>query len=207
MSSPSPLARFWSHAQAALTALCASLMPLDTLTAGEQRALRTWLRALEVFCRRIALTEALALARGAWCGAVRAASRAIRAAAKPCRRPTLHLWPKTKRAAARIRLLGAPTSAAEIEAARKHAALAARLTAARGRRKPARSRLADRIEALQRFLDAPARALHALARKLRQTPKLAFHLTAARAPNSPFLSRESVQDCEALCCAAVLDSS
>lgn len=207
MPPQSPLARLWSHAHAALTALCAALLPLDMLSAGERRDLSGWLRALEAFCRRLALTEALALARRAWPSAVRAAPRTVRAARNPNRRPALRLWPEAKRPSARIRVLGAATSVAEIDAARKHAALAAQLASARSRHKPAHKRLADRIEALQRFLDTPNRALRALARKLRQTPKLAFHLSAVRAPASPFLSSECVQECETLCCTAVLNSS
>jgi hypothetical protein len=54
---------------------------------------------------------------------------------------------------------------------------------------------ADRIEALQRFLEAPLAAVRRLARKLRQAPKLAFKIAARRVPPSPHLSPDHIDEC------------
>ncbi|WP_395644508.1 hypothetical protein [Terricaulis sp.] len=205
MSPSSALARFWSHARHALTALCGSLMPLDTLRTGELRALRASLRALEAFCRRLALGEALRLANECWRALTRAGAKRTRAA--PDRSPALRLWPKFKPSRARIRLLGPPSSVREIEAARARAELKARLAAGRARRKPAHLHIADRIEALQRFLDAPLRGVRALARKLRRTPGIAQSIMARLAPPSPFLHADEVGACEAQVLGLLLDSS
>ena len=202
---PSSLARLWRHAQSAITALCAQLFPLDTLLAGERRQLRGWLRALEAFCRRLALTEALALARETARAPTPIKLSTHTHALRP--RPALRLWPRFKRTAPRMRLLGPATSVREIEAERRRSALAARLAAARRRPKPAHLRIADRIEALQRFLDAPFAAIRRFARKLRTTPGIAALIVAARAPLCPFLSPDCVNECEALSYAAALNSS
>ncbi|WP_395645521.1 hypothetical protein [Terricaulis sp.] len=191
MPSSSPLARLWLCARTAITALCASLLPLDTLTEAERRRLRGWLRALEAFCRRVALTEALQQR----CAAPSPARQPTKPTAAAKRRPAFRLWPRFKAAGARIRRLGGPLSIAEIVAERRRTALAARLAAARSRHKPAHLRLADRIEALQRFLDAPARAIAGFARKLRHAPALARVIVAARAPACPFLSEDDVDAC------------
>jgi hypothetical protein len=216
--SPSPLASLWSHATAALSRLRAALMPLDTLLAKELRDLRASLRALEVFCRRIALTEALALgdtharrpvADPDRTGAVRVCHPKRHPKRK--RQPRLRLWPAPPRIRARIRLLGPPTSMREIWRDQKRDALIARLERARARHKPAHLRVADRIDALQRFLDAPLAGIRRLARKLRLIPKLAFRiavkLTALRPPSSPYLAEDRVNESGALCWAAVHDSS
>ncbi|WP_395644814.1 hypothetical protein [Terricaulis sp.] len=203
MSQPSPLARLWTHAQSAITALCASLLPLDTLIAAERRRVRSWLRALETFCRRVALTEALALERASPHVRTRAKSAG---AMRAKRRASLRLWPKFKPSNARIRLLGAATSVREIAAAQQRAALAARLAAGRQNRKPAHLRIADRIEALQSFLGAPLRAVRALARKLRQTPGIAHAIVAQTMRPCPFLSQDCVNACDTLSCAALNSS-
>ena len=65
----------------------------------------------------------------------------------------------------------------------------------------------DRIDALQRFLDAPSRALRGLARKLARTPKLGFAIAARRAPASPFLAPDHANACERLCWAGLLNTS
>lgn len=207
MSSSSALARLWAHAHQALTALCASLLPLDTLGAGEQRRLRAWLRALEGFCRRLALAEALTMARSATPTAPGAPARTTTHATRAPRPSALRLWPKPKRAAPRIRLLGPATSVREIQQAQRRAILIARLAVARTRRKPPHVRLADRIEALQRFLDAPAAAVRRFARKLSRTPRIARAVIARRTPASPFLATEYVSECDRLSYAAALDSA
>jgi hypothetical protein len=213
--SQSPLASLWFHATNALSRLRAALMPLDTLLAKELRDLRTSLRALEAFCRRLALTEALPLARldrgPPGPHSQRHANAGLKARAPSKSQPSLRLWPRPKPMRARIRLLGPPTSLREIWREQKRAALVAQLKRARAHRKPAHLRIADRIDALQRFLDAPRAAIRRLARKLRLIPKLAFHiavkLTALRAPSSPFLADDRVHESGALCWAAVNDSS
>jgi hypothetical protein len=213
--SQSSLARLWSHAASALSRLRSALMPLDTLLAKERRDLRTWLRALEAFCRRLALTEALQLPRldrepsGSHCQ--RHTQASLKAHAPKKRLPRLRLWPRTKRHPARIRLLGPPTSVGEIWRDQKREALLARLKRARARRKPAHLRIADRIDALQSFLDAPRAAIRRLARKLSAVPKLAFRiaarLTGRRPPPSPYLADDCVNESCGLCWTAVRDSS
>jgi hypothetical protein len=99
----------------------------------------------------------------------------------------------------------------EIWRDQKRNALLARLKLARAHRKPAHLRIADRIDALQRFLDAPRAAVRRLARKLRAIPKLAFRLaaklTSLRPPSSPFLAADRVRESSDLCWAAVHDTS
>jgi hypothetical protein len=216
----SPLAHLWTHVTAALSRLRASIGLLHTLVAKERRALRTSLRALEVFCRRLAIAEALRLRAGDTHAFLTAGSQRTPqgnacmspASASPPvkrakRRPCLRLWPRPQRSPVRITLLGPPTSLREIWRDQKRAALIAQLAGARQRRKPAHLRLADRIDALQRFLDAPGPALRRLARKLARTPKLGFAIAARRAPDSPFLAPDEANTCERLCWAALLDSS
>lgn len=217
--SASPLAHLWTHVTGALSRLRASIGLLHTLIAKERRELRASLRALEAFCRRLAIAEALKLeasavgdthasfAVGSRPAPPKNACVSPTATAPAERRPTLRLWPRPRPAPVRIRLLGAATSMREIWRAQKRAALLARLARARLRRKPAHLRLADRIDALQRFLDAPDRALRRLARKLARAPKLGFVIAARRAPASPFLATEETSMCERLCWAALTDSS
>lgn len=202
--SPSPLSRLWAHAKAALQRLCASLMPLDTLLAREARDLRATLGALEAFCRRIALTEALKLARAL---VVRLRSRQPRPASKRVAKqlPRLRLWPLFKRSAARVRQLGRATSVREIWREQRRIALIAQLK--RAQRKPEHTRLADRIDALQRLLDAPRAATARFARKLRLAPKLARQLAASRLRASTLLTPDMLDQCEALCWSAITDSS
>jgi hypothetical protein len=208
--SQSPLSSLWSYVTGALTRLRASLMPLDTLLAKELRDLRTSLRALEAFCRRLALTEALRLDRGSSDPHRRDGGNA-RLKTRGPRKPRLRLWPAPKRHRARIVVLGPPTSMREIWRNQKRDALIARLKRARMHRKPAHLRVADRIDALQRFLDAPRAAIARLARKLRAIPKLAFRiaakLTSLRPPSSPFLAEDRVRESGDLCWTAVHDSS
>lgn len=220
--SQSFLACLWSHAAQALSNLRSSLMRLDTLLAKERRELRTWLRALELFCRRLALTEALALSDPSMSAGVRRAkgegphrktgkNAGLKARRSRERLPRLRLWPTPSRTRPRIRLLGPPTSMCEIWRDQKRDALIARLKLARGRRKPAHLRLADRIDALQRFLDAPAAGVRRLARRLAAIPKLAFRLavklTARRPPSSPFLAEDRFSESGDLLWARVHDSS
>jgi hypothetical protein len=206
MSLPA-LASLWSHARDALQRLRAKLMPLDTLRAGERRDLRAWLRALEAFCRRIALIEALAMARTGLNGASPPAHAGLTANAPSKRLPRLRLWPRPARLPVRVTLLGRPTSLREIWRAQKRDALIARLKLARAHIKPAHLRLADRIDALQRFLDAPRAALTRFARKLRIVRTLAAAILARRAPPCPYLAPDRIRDCDELAWAGVLDSS
>jgi hypothetical protein len=210
---PSPLARLWSHAADALSRLRATLMPLDTLLTKELRDLRSALRALELFCRRLALTEAL-LERGSSDARIsprdpNAGLKTRAPRSKPL--PRLRLWPRPAPLRARIRLLGPPTSLREIWRERKRAALVTLLARARAMRKPAHLRIADRIDALQRFLDTPRAGIRRLARKLRAIPKLAFKLavklSASRPPTSRFLFEDHVSQSGDLCWTAAHDSS
>jgi hypothetical protein len=189
-------------------------MRLDTLLAKEQRELRTWLRAHELFCRRLALTEALTLLDHAspLSAVARRAKAEDRQRRHPRKRlPRLRLWPTPPSKRPRILLLGPPTSMREIWRDQKRDVLIARLKRARGRRKPAHLRLADRIDALQRFLDAPRAGIRRLARKLRAIPKLAFRiaakLTALRPHSSPHLDPDRFRESSQLCWAAAYDSS
>lgn len=211
----SPLARLWSHAIAALSRLRGSLFPLYTLLAKELRDLRANLRALEAFCRRLALMEALEIKSavmergssdprlGAPLGGSGLKTRA------PIRQhhPILRLWPRSTPMPVRVTLLGPPTSVREIWREQKRTALAAQLARVRWKRKPAHLKLADRIDALQRFLDAPRAAIRRLARKLHLTPKLAYQIAARRAPSSPYLSPDHIDECDGLIWPRVLNTS
>lgn len=199
------LTRLWSHAKHALSRLRATLPRLDTLLASERRHLRTSLRALEALCRRLAITEAVRLDRGS--SDPHSSSAGVFAGLKirGPRTPTLRFWPRAKRTPVRIRLLGRPTAYKEMWRGQHRDALIARLRTARA--KPAHLRLADRIDALQRFLDAPRATLRRLARKLRLQPKIVYVITARRAPCSRELSLEIVREAEALCWTAIRDTS
>jgi hypothetical protein len=225
----SALASLWSHALSALSRLRATLLPLDTLLAAELRDLRTSLRAFEAFCRRLALTEAIYLDRALLDRGSSLSAQARRAKAEDPhrsagagvgnarlktrgpRKPRLRLWPRASRRRPRVVLLGPPTSMREIWRDQERAALIARLAQARARRKPAHLRVADRIDALQRFLDAPLAGIRRLARRLRLIPKLAFRiaakLTALRPPSSPYLADDRARESGDVCWAAVHDSS
>lgn len=207
----SPLTRLWTHITTALSRLRASIPPLNVLLASERRSLRASLRALEAFCRRLAITEALQLgdthalpARGS------PPAPRTHAPASPKKRkrpPALRLWPRPRPLPVRITMLGRATSMRELWRTQQRAALVARLAEARRHRKPAHVKLADRIDALQRFVDAPRTALRRLARKLRRAPKLGFAVAARRAPASPYLAPEEAAACERLCWAALNDTS
>ncbi len=181
------LSRLWSHAREVFARLRATLMPLDTLDKKERRALSQWLAALEAFARRIVLIEALSfLDRGSSDPHAQRSTNAGLKARGPRtskRSPRLRLWPKPNRTGPRIRLLGPPTSVAEIWRDQRRDALIARLKAARGKRRQPHIILADRIDALESILAAPLRAARRLARKLAQMPKLA--LTFAMIPIRP----------------------
>lgn len=184
--SSSLLTQLWSNVRAALSRLRATLAPLDTLTSKERRDLRTWLRALETFARRVVLLEALSLDRldrGFSLSAEARRAKGEGASARKARiqrkrRPTLRLWPRPKPPRARIRLLGPPTLVRDIWREQHRATLIARLQSARGNRRPAHVRLADRIDALENLLAAPMRAARRLARKL--TRSLALKLAMLR---------------------------
>jgi hypothetical protein len=175
------LSRLWSNAREALTRLRASLLPLGTLDRKERRELRAWIAALEAFVRRIVLLEALHLRpldRGS-SGPHGVAVAQARPKTRGPRKPRLRLWPQPKRTGPRIRLLGPPTTVAEIWREQRRDALIARLKAARGRRRKPHIVLADRIDALESILAAPMRAARRLARKLAQLPRLAMKLAFA----------------------------
>ena len=205
------LARLWTAASDALSRLRATLLPLDVLTAKERRGVRACLRALEVFCRRLALTEALSLvdcgpARSPLRAAIQSTAPNVRAPSRN-RPPRLRLWPRAKRMPVRITLLGPPTLVREIWRERARSALIARLARGRLRRKPAHIRLADRLDALERFLDAPRAGIRRLARKLRLSPKLAMQIALCKQPPSPHLAPERTQECYDLLWPLVLNSS
>lgn len=193
MFSPDLLSRFWPALQAALMRLRTLLPPLKTLTRAEGRHFRAWLGALETLARKAVLVEAatLSLSLSLSLAPPLAQRRASASSAAPRRsaparqrKPSLRLWPRT-RLPQRITALGPPTSAREIWRARRRAALIARLAAARGKRKPAHIRFADRLDALERLIAAPAAAARRLARKLMRAPTLAKAIAAA--PQAPAL--------------------
>jgi hypothetical protein len=107
----------------------------------------------------------------------------------------------------RVRLLGPPTSMREIWRDRRREALIERLRAARARMKPQHVRLADRIDALQRFLDAPRPAIRRLARKLRRAAKLAYTIAARRVRASELFSEDHMAELNRLLWPLVLDTS
>jgi hypothetical protein len=175
------LSRLWSTARAALTRLRATIAPLGTLDAKERRHLRSWLRALEAFARRVVLLGALHLNGSEWdrepSGSLARKACLSRAQAKPA----LRLWPRPKPPRARIRQLGPPVLVRDIWRDQHRATLIARLNAARGRRRPLHIRLADRIDALENLLAAPIRAIRRLARKLTRTLALKLAMTPQHA--------------------------
>lgn len=156
--------------------LRAMLPPLQTLTPSEGRRFRAWLGALEALARKAVLIQAAAISPTLAPSRPRTAP--ARRSKRTPRQPRLRLWPRlTLRQ--RITALGPPVSVREIWRARRRAALVARLAAARGKRKPAHIRLADRLDALERLIAAPAAAALRLARKLVRAPALAGAIAAA----------------------------
>lgn len=189
------LSRLWPIARAALTRLRATIAPLNTLTTNERRDLRTWLRALETFVRRVVLLEALSLApldRASSDAHLHGCQQSARLKTRDPRKPTLRLWPRPARPRARIRLLGLPTLVREIWREQHRAMLIARLQSAHAQRRPAHIRLADRIDALESILATPIRAARRLARKL--TRALAMKLAMARQAPIPGVDHDIQND-------------
>ena len=200
------LSRLWSNAREALTRLRASLPRLDTLDRKERRDLRRWLTVLEAFVRRIVLLEALHLDRASSDAHSQRRTNAGLKARGP-RKPRLRLWPQPKRTGPRIRLLGPPTTVAEIWCDQRRDALIARLKAARGRRRRPHIVLADRIDALESILAAPMRAARRLARKLAQMPRLALKLAFTPTRPVPGIAEAIPQEAHSLAVDLALNTS
>jgi hypothetical protein len=204
------LSHLWSNARHALTRLRRSLLPLDTLDKKERRDLGRWLTALEAFVRRIVLVEALSL-EVSKLDREPPGSHARREARAPTskrkRPPRLRLWPQPKRTGPRIRQLGPPVLVRDIWREQRRAALIARLTAARGRRRKPHIILADRIDALESILAAPMRAARRLARKLTQLPRLAFKLAFTPTRPVPGIDQAIPHDAQSAAVKLALNSS
>jgi len=183
-----------------------TIPPLDTLTPSEGRMFRSWLRGLEALARKAVLIEAAAIAK-----TLSKIPIPYRATHKPKpkpqeqkpkqpawmtqrkRHPRMRLWPKFK-AAARIRALGRPVLVRDIWAERRRKVLIARLAQARTRRKPKHIRLADRLDALERVIDAPTRAAKRLAKKLILVPALAATIALALQPEPRAVDEKLAND-------------
>jgi hypothetical protein len=150
----------------------------------EQKEIRAWIAPLIAMARKIVLLEALVLARQPL-PLRKPAQRALNASARASERKRgLRLWPKQKRARARVRQLGPPVLVREIWAERARAAKARLLNKVRFMRAPPAVQLARRIEAITRLIEKPRAAIHRLARKLCAQPKLAIALGAKRMPRT-----------------------
>lgn len=192
--SASLLSRLWPALFNAVMRLRTLLPPLQTLTGREGRVFRAWVAALECVARKAVLIEAKAL------GPMLMASRSrrrpeLKALWTPPRKapPSLRLW-RPARPGPRARLLGPPNSMREVWLERRRAALAARLVAARTKRKPGWIRLGDRLDALERLIAAPGRAARRLARKLLTAPSLAADIAAALNSEPRGLDAELIQE-------------
>lgn len=212
MSELSLAARLWLYLGAALAQLRASLPVLLTLAGRERRMFSAWLGALESMARKTVLIEAVALAPELSPIAAHTRKPApspptTHNSTRPKPPPALRLWPRPRRGRARVRWLGPPTSLREIWREQRRAALIARLKAARLHRKPAHVRMANRIDALERLIAAPLRAVRRLARKL--TARLVRAMAARRAPRSPHVHADAQRACEiaAFRVGAAFDSS
>lgn len=174
------LTRLWSSFREALSRLRATLQPLHTQDRKERRELRRALAGLEAFARRVVLLEAMSLPRTRLDRASSDAPASLKARGprKTTSPPSLRLWPRQKRGAARVRQLGPPLLVRDIWREQHRAALIARLKDAR--RRPITTRLADRIGALENLIAAPLRAAKRLAHKLVRLPSLALKLVMAR---------------------------
>jgi len=191
-TAPDPIADLWSAARALFERMRAHIGEAEAIAAlrldrDTLAAMRAWLRPLEALVRRIVLIEAAALARTPLAPKRQSERHAQAPQAKPPRQRSyaLRLWARTPPAPARIRQLGPPLLVRDIYRERARAAQARRLNMVRFMRPPEPLRIARRIEALARVLEKPANAVRRLARKLRQLPKLAIKLAAARWPRSP----------------------
>jgi len=176
------ISRLWSNAREVLRRLRFSIGCLDVLDRKESRDLRRWLTGIEGYVRRIVLLEALnILERGSSDPhrSVRTGAGSARLKTRGPRKPRLRLWPRAKHTGPRARQLGTPLLVRDIWREQRRAALVARLKASRGRRRKAHVILADRMDAIEFIIEAPMRAARRLARKIKQSPRLALKLAFA----------------------------
>lgn len=161
---------------------------LNALKRRERKDLQDWLAALEAMVRKILLIEAAALGppaprRHGSTAPKHASENAGGTGAAAKRAPTFALLPaetRERQHPARIRMLGAPTSLAELLRTK---ARAQRISALRDAptRAPYAS-LANRISALARVIANPNAAIRALAERLRKSRDTGFKIIAARTP-------------------------
>jgi len=216
ITAPDPIADLWSAARNLFARMRAHIgeaqaIAVRKLDRDTLAAMRAWLRPLEALVRRIVLIEAAALARTPLAPKRQSERRAQPPQTKPHQRSyALRLWPRTPPPPARIRQLGPPLLVRDIYRERARAAQARRLNMVRFMRPPEPLRIARRIEALARVLEKPTNAVRRLARKLRQLPKLAIKLAAARWPRSPHTDHaaQNIASNQSFCGAlALIDSS
>jgi len=185
-----PIAQLWTAARAMFARLSAALgetaavAAREKLDAKEVRTIRAWLRPLEAMVRKIVLIEAMALARQPAPPPLKPFTKPAqhkRPRASRARRIAFRLWPRQPRSVGpRIRGLGPPVRAIEINRDRARLAAARHLNKVRFLRTPEQERLAGRVAALERVIDKPLSAIRRLARKLRTAPKLVLKLACKR---------------------------
>ncbi|MBN8605311.1 MAG: hypothetical protein J0L81_00180 [Caulobacterales bacterium] len=193
-----PTAELWRAARAMFVRMCFVMGTAADIAAlglckSQIPRLQHWIAALESFVRKVLVMEVDRLTlmppkkRDPF-----AKKKEPPAPAEPRERKRTYpfkLWPKPKQHPARITLLGAPTSVAEIRRAHYRSSLIARL---KSRREPTppHKRYARRILALQHLLKRPRRAILRLARKLKRFPRLAVKLALGRPWDSPHVPPE-----------------
>lgn len=193
-------ADLWFIARQMLTQLlfvagAATATTLAGLTRRHRAEVLTWLPPLETLVRKLLLIEAAALPP------TKIAKRAggnQRAQTARAHQPTFKLSPLSPPNAhpARIRLLGAPTTLAELWLDQQRAARVSRLSAAP--RAAPNVRLANRIAALAAVIAKPLPHARRLARLLRQpsgAAKLADAIATARLGRRPFTFNDHAFAC------------
>lgn len=186
MQSPNPIADLWRRARDYFARMRTALSH-----AADQRA---WLRPLEAMVRKIVLVEATKLAREPQKPTPPklpplVLSIYVRPAPPPYPEPRPHkprfrLWPRQAPPPVRIRQLGPPLLVRDLYRERFRDAQARQLAMVRFMRANEPTRIAGRIEALERILAKPIAAVRRLARKLRSQPKFALVLAVTRWPRS-----------------------
>jgi hypothetical protein len=193
-------ADLWFIARQMLTQLlcvagAATAAALAGLTRRHRAEVLTWLPPLETLVRKLLLIEAAALAPVVIAKRARGDQRARTARAhqaafklSPLAQPKAH--------PARIRLLGAPTTLAELWLNQQRAARVSRLGEAP--RAAPHVRLANRIAALAAVIAKPLPHARRLARLLRQPSSaatLADTIAAARLGRRPLAFNDHAFDC------------
>lgn len=196
MTSASPITHLWIAARTLFERMrgavgeAADLAKQVWLPEQSIAEARRWLRTMETMVRWLVLIEAAArrvATRGPKLRDVVHLTNPV--ASKPARPPrpaargySFKLWSRPPAHPARIRMLGAPVLVREIWRGNLRSAQARQLNMVRFMRTPEPLRIARRIEALERVLAKPERAIRRLARRLRVSPSTAQRIALQRPP-------------------------